>query len=221
MAKTPPPTSARIRAILKRLEQTNPDARCSLHFGPPLELLVATILSAQCTDVLVNTVTPALFKKYRTARAYAQADLAQLERDIAKVNFFRMKAKSLKLACQALVDRFRGEVPRRMEELITLHGVARKTANVVLGNAYGVTAGIVVDTHVMRLAQRMGLSRQTDREKIERDLMALVPRREWVRFAHRMIAHGRAICKAARPLCAECPLDASLCPSWTGADQRR
>ena len=214
MAHTLASPQKRIGKIVDTLERTYPDATCSLQFTTPLELLIATILSAQCTDALVNTVTPALFKKYQTAAAYAKAPLSELERDLSRVNFYRNKAKSIKLACQAIIERFGGKVPNRMEDLITLHGVARKTANVVLGNAFGIQAGIMVDTHVMRLSQRLGLTTQTDRDKIERDLMGLVPKTQWLRFSHRMIAHGRTICKAKAPLCRQCPLGEALCPSF-------
>jgi endonuclease-3 len=214
MAASLPPPARRIGKILERLEEAYPDARCSLHFTNPLELLVATILSAQCTDALVNTVTAELFKKYKRAADYASAPLATLERDMARVNFFRNKARSIKAACQLLVERFRGQVPARMEDLLQLPGVARKTANVVLGNAFHAEAGVVVDTHVMRLSQRLGLTTQRDRDKIERDLMALVPRKAWTRFGHRMIAHGRAICTAKEPRCPSCPLGKPLCPSY-------
>ena len=205
----------RMAKILARLSRTYPDAKCSLNYSNPLELLVATMLSAQCTDERVNRETAALFKKYRTAGDYARAPLAALEHDLCHINFFRNKAKSIKTACQTLVERFGGEVPWRMEDLITLHGVARKTANVVLGNAFGISAGIVVDTHVIRLATRMGLTRQTDRDKIEHDLMALVPQSQWTQFGHLMIAHGRATCKAPTPRCVDCPLGHALCPSHT------
>ena len=208
------PASKRIGNILEGLERVYPDAACSLTFSNPLELLVATILSAQCTDVLVNQVTIALFTQYRTARDYATADLAQLERDIARVNFYRNKAKSIKRACELLVERFGGQVPQRMEDLLQLAGVARKTANVVLGNAFGVQEGVVVDTHVMRVSQRIGLTTQTDRDKIEQDLMALVPRTRWTRFGHQMILHGRSVCTARAPRCAACPLGKTLCPSY-------
>jgi len=215
MPRTLAPPQQRIAKILQLLERTYPTATCALRFSNPLELLVATILSAQCTDVLVNQVTVELFKKYHTARDYATANLAVLERDMAKVNFYRHKAKHIKLACQRLVEQFGGQVPNRMEDLLTLPGVARKTANVVLGNAFGIQAGVIVDAHVMRLSQRIGLTRQTDRDKIEQDLMGLVPRTTWTRFSHQMIDHGRQICKAKEPRCTACPIGKSLCPSYT------
>ncbi len=208
------PPVQRLPKILAALERAYPDAACTLNFSSPLELLVATILSAQCTDVLVNKVTVELFQKYKTAQDYAGADLPTLERDISRVNFYRNKAKSIKGACQLIVERFGGRVPDRMEDLIQLRGVARKTANVVLGNAFHKPAGIVVDTHVMRLSQRIGLTTQTDRDKIEQDLMVLVPKKDWTRFGHRMIIHGRTVCKAQGPKCGECPLGAALCPSF-------
>ena len=214
MEKKLPPAEKRIDRILGVLERTYPDAACSLNFSNPLELLVATILSAQCTDVLVNKVTDELFKKYKTAKDYASADLACLEQDVSRVNFYRNKAKSIKGACRLIVERFGGKVSNRMEDLIQLPGVARKTANVVLGNAFHIEAGIVVDTHVMRLSQRMGLTTQTDRDKIEKDLIVLVPQQSWTRFGHWMIAHGRVVCTAKAPKCRECPLGASLCPSY-------
>ena len=180
--KTTVGAARRIGKILSALERAYPDAACSLQFTNPLELLVATILSAQCTDVLVNTVTAELFKKYKTAKDYAGVDLATLERDISRVNFYRNKAKHIKAACQMLVERFGGRVPNRMVDLIQLSGVARKTANVVIGNAFHAEAGIVVDTHVMRLSQRLGLSAQRDRDKIEQDLIALVARGRWTQI---------------------------------------
>ena len=204
----------RIGKILNALERAYPDAACSLTFSSPLELLVATILSAQCTDVLVNKVTADLFKKYKTPKDYASADLAHLERDISRVNFYRNKAKSIQLACQMIGERFGGNVPNRMDDLLQLQGVARKTANVVLGNAFHVQAGIVIDTHVMRVSQRMGLTRHTNRDKIEQDLMALVPQKVWTRFGHQMIIHGRRICTARAPNCGECPIGKTLCPSY-------
>ena len=208
------PAAKRLPKILRALAAAYPKAACSLDYSNPLELLVATILSAQCTDVLVNTVTPALFKKYPTARAYAAAPLPALETGLARVNFYRNKARSIQGACRMIVEKFGGKVPNRMEDLLELPGVARKTANVVLGNAFNVRAGIVVDTHVMRLAGRMGFSKQTDRDKIEQDLLALVPKAEWTVFGHRMIAHGRTICTAKAPRCSECPIGAALCPSY-------
>lgn len=208
------PPAKRIGPILQALQRAYPDATIALHYRTPLELLVATILSAQCTDALVNKVTPELFKKYRTAKDYAAANPAQLERDVSRVNFFRTKAKNIRAACQKLVDEFGGKVPNRMEDLITLPGVARKTANVILGNAYGKQEGIVVDTHVMRVSQRLELTRQTDRDKIEQDLMALVPKDRWIKFGHQMIIHGRRVCTAKAPKCGECPLGKTLCPSY-------
>lgn len=204
----------RVTRILTTLAETYPDARCSLDFRSPLELLVATILSAQCRDALVNKITPALFAKYRTALDYAKASLAELEGDVSRVNFYRSKARSIKLACQAIVEQFGGRVPRTMEELVSLRGVARKTANVVLGNAYGIPSGVVVDTHVMRVSQRLKLTARTDRDKIEQDLMRLVAQKHWTAFAHRVIQHGRQLCKAQNPLCARCPLGQALCPSY-------
>jgi endonuclease-3 len=186
-------------------------ARTALKFRTPLELLVATILSAQCTDERVNQVTAELFRRYRTAEEYASAPLRELERLIRPTGYYRNKARAIKAACQKLVADFGGEVPATMEALLTLPGVARKTANVVLQNAFGIASGIVVDTHVLRVAQRLGLTREKDRDKVERDLMALVPREEWIAFSHRLIAHGRETCRARRPLCGQCSLE-SLCP---------
>jgi endonuclease-3 len=198
--------------IVAELYRLYPDAKCSLDFTTPLELLVATILSAQCTDVLVNTVTPALFKKYRTAADYANAPLEELEQDIRKTGFYRSKAKHLKDAGQMLVERYGGDVPRTMSELTALPGVARKTANVVMGNAYGIVEGVVVDTHVGRLARRLGLTTSEDPVRVEQDLMALVPQKDWLPLSHMLIYHGRAVCQARRPLCEECTLVA-LCPT--------
>ncbi|MDO8729697.1 MAG: endonuclease III [Candidatus Omnitrophota bacterium] len=176
----------------------------------PLQLLVATILSAQCTDVRVNKVTPALFRKYKTATAYANADLKRLEQEVRTTGFYRQKAKSIQRTANELVKRFKGQVPRTMEDLVTLPGVWRKTANVILGNCYGVP-GIVVDTHVKRLSFRMGLTRHTDPDKIEIDLMKLLPRKDWTFFSHVIIFHGRRICTARRPNCTTCPIK-KLCP---------
>jgi len=195
-----------------RLAAAYPDARCALDHGSPLELLVATILSAQCTDARVNQVTPALFRRYPTAAAYARAPLAELEEAIRSTGFFRNKARSLQGLGAALVERHGGRVPETMSELVRLPGVGRKTANVVLGNAFGRDEGVVVDTHVGRISRRLGLTREDDPEKVERDLMALVPQEDWTLWAHLLIAHGRAVCRAPRPRCAECPV-AGLCPS--------
>lgn len=201
----------RAREILKRLAKAYPEARCSLDFGSPLELLVATILSAQCTDVRVNRVTPALFAKYKTAADYARAPAGELENDIKSTGFFNSKAKSLRLAGAAMAAEYGGRVPDTMEALLALPGVGRKTANVLLGNAFGKDEGFVVDTHVGRLARRLGWTRQTDPVKVERDLNALVPRGRRTMAAHYLIAHGRAICLARKPRCEICPVQA-LCP---------
>lgn len=210
------PLTQRIPTVIRVLERTYPDAQCALEHTNPLELMVATILSAQCTDKLVNKVTPALFKKYHTAKDYAKALLSQLEQDIHSVNFYRNKAKAIKLACQTLVNQFGGKVPDRMEDLLQLHGVARKTANVILGVAFGKAEGIVVDTHVMRLSQRLGWTKQTTPVKIEQELMQFVPKSQWIALAHLLIAHGRAVCKAPTPLCHACSIGQSLCPSYRG-----
>ena len=194
-----------IAAVLDILEKTYPNAKCSLDFTNPLELLVATVLSAQCTDERVNQVTKSLFNKYRSARDYASAPLNELEEDIRPTGFFRNKAKSLKSCGTSLVDRFRGQVPRTLDELVTLPGIGRKTANVILGTTFD-TPGIVVDTHVSRIAQRLGLSRHQDPVKIEFDLMELVPRPRWTLFSHELIWHGRQICIARNPKCPRCPL---------------
>ena len=197
--------------ILRALRAAYPDATCALNFSSPFELLVATILSAQCTDVRVNQVTSTLFKKYPTARDFADAPSAELERDIQSTGFFRNKAKSLKACGRKLDEEFAGEVPQEMAELVQLPGVGRKTATVVLGTAYGIASGVVVDTHVSRVSFRLGLTAEQDAVKIEQDLMQLVPRREWVAFSHRLIHHGRQICVARRPKCEICPL-ARWCP---------
>jgi endonuclease III len=203
--------AARLQQIIARLKQAYPDAHCELDHAKPLELLVATILSAQCTDKRVNLVTAELFKKYRSAADYAQAPLTQLERAIKTTGFFRNKAKSLKTCCQAIVDKHGGQVPRTMEELTQLGGVGRKTANVVLGNAFNVNCGIVVDTHVARLSQRLGLTRETTPEKIEQELMKLVPQEQWTMLSHWLIWHGRRRCSARSPDCTGCEIKA-LCP---------
>ena len=203
--------STRTKKIITGLKKTYPDAHCELNYSNPLELLIATMLSAQCTDKRVNLVTAELFRKYRSAADYAAAALPELEREIRTTGFFRNKAKSIKTCCQALVEKHGGQVPRTMEELITLGGVGRKTANVVLGNAFNVNTGIVVDTHVARLAQRLGLTKEKDPVKIEQDLMALVPRKQWTMFSHWLIWHGRRRCYARNPDCPNCEV-ASLCP---------
>lgn len=207
-----PEKKKRVRQIIRTLKKEYPDARCSLDHTSPLELLVATILSAQCTDERVNLVTADLFRKYRTWEDYASAPSAELERDIHSTGFFRNKAKAIQGACRMIGERHGGRVPDSMEELLELPGVARKTANVVLGNAYGIPSGVVVDTHVARLSERLGLSAEKQPEKIERDLASLVPESDWIIFPHLLIAHGRKVCKARTPLCAECPV-AKLCPS--------
>jgi endonuclease-3 len=201
----------RAAKVAKLLAAEYPDATCALHFSNPLELLIATILSAQCTDVRVNIVTPALFKKYRSAAAFAAAKRNELEKAIQSTGFFRAKAKSIQESCRKLAELHKGRVPQTLEELVELPGVGRKTANVVLGTAYGIASGVVVDTHVSRIAHRLGLTKHTDPVKIERDLMTQLPQREWVNFSHRMIHHGRRICTARKPRCDECILNA-ICP---------
>jgi endonuclease-3 len=198
--------------VVARLEAAYPDAHCALDHRSPLELLVATILSAQCTDARVNQVTPMLFRRYPGAADYAEAPIAELEQAIRSTGFFRNKARSLRGLGAALVEHHGGRVPETMAELVRLPGVGRKTANVVLGNAFGRDEGIVVDTHVGRISRRLGLSREDDPEKVELDLMQLVPRGKWTLWAHLLIAHGRAVCKAPRPRCGECAI-ADLCPS--------
>ncbi len=200
------------RRVARVLGETYPDARCELGFGSPLELLVATILSAQCTDQRVNAVTPALFSAYPDPAAYAGADLADLERIVGPTGFFRQKSRTLQALGQQLCDRFDGEVPGRLADLVTLPGVGRKTANVVLGDAFGVP-GITVDTHVARLSRRLGWSEQTDPDRIEADLMDLFARRDWTITSHRVIWHGRRCCHARRPACGACPV-ARWCPAF-------
>jgi len=202
----------RTRKIIAALGKAYPDAHCELNYSNPLELLIATILSAQCTDRRVNLVTAELFKKYRSARDYADAPLADLEEAIKTAGFFRNKAKNIQACCRMLVERHGGEVPRTMEELIGLAGVGRKTANVVLGNAFGINVGVVVDTHVGRLSTRLGLTKQQDPEKVERELMKLVPPEQWTLFSHWLIWHGRRRCDARKPDCAACEVR-KLCPA--------
>ncbi len=204
-------TSACVQKISDGLKQAYPDAHCELHHTNPLELLVATILSAQCTDKRVNLVTADLFKTYRSAADYAQVPLPELEQAIKSTGFFRNKAKSIKSCCQAIVEKHDGQVPRTMEELTQLGGVGRKTANVVLGNAFNVNCGVVVDTHVARLSQRLGLTKETTPEKIEQELMKLVAQDQWTMFSHWLIWHGRRRCDARKPDCLNCEIQA-LCP---------
>jgi endonuclease-3 len=201
---------ARVAEIVKRLQAAYPDAKCALHHRNAWQLLVATILSAQCTDVRVNKVTPGLFRKYPTVKDLAAVRQEVLEQEIRSTGFFRNKAKSIIGAAATLLRDFAGRVPRAMDELLTLPGVARKTANVVLGTAFGIAAGVVVDTHVQRIARRLDLTRQTAPEKIEQDLMRLLPQSEWIDFAHRVIWHGRQVCAARRPNCPACNLN-DLC----------
>ncbi|MBI2824715.1 MAG: endonuclease III [Planctomycetia bacterium] len=205
--------SARNHAVrvARRLAREYPDAQCSLTHRSPLELLISTILSAQCTDERVNIVTKDLFHRYRTAADFARAPLARLEKAIKSTGFFRNKAKNIKACCQAIVERHAGQVPRSLEDLVELPGVGRKTANVVLGTAFGVATGVVVDTHVARLSQRLGLTKAKDPVKIEQDLMRDLPKQEWIALSHRLIQHGRRICTARKPKCDVCPL-ADDCP---------
>ena len=198
---------------IRRLRKAYPDAHCELEHSNAFELLIATILSAQCTDKRVNIVTRTLFQKYQGPAAFIATSHTELERDIHSTGFFRNKAKNIKAACEKIVEIFDGEVPQTMDDLLTLDGVARKTANVVLGNAFGISSGVVVDTHVSRLSQRLGLTTATAPEKIELDLQEAVPKKHWIMFSHWLIAHGRAICTARNPKCLECPL-ADICPSF-------
>jgi endonuclease-3 len=206
-------TQAKQRAekVAKLLAAEYPDAACALEFSNPLQLLIATILSAQCTDVRVNMVTRALFKKYPTAAAFASAKRTDIEKAVQSTGFFRAKAKSIQGTCRILAEQYKGQVPKTLDELVKLPGVGRKTANVVLGTAFGIASGVVVDTHVSRLSQRLGLTKEKDPVKIERDLMAQLPQREWVDFSHRLIHHGRRVCAARKPRCDECVLNV-VCP---------
>ncbi len=205
-------TPERLRKIVRTLARVYGDAHCALVHSNALQLLVATILSAQCTDNRVNSVTAELFKKYRTAKDFADADPGELEAAVRSTGFFRNKAKSIRGAAARIVERHGGEVPSTMEELLELPGVARKTANVVLGTWFGKATGVVVDTHVQRIARRLQLTREEDPKKIEQDLMRLLPIEEWINFSHRLIWHGRRICTARKPKCGECPI-AAECPS--------
>jgi len=197
--------SDRVKSILKILEKVYPHAKCSLDFNDPLELMIATILSAQCTDERVNKVVPALYEKYRSAKAYADAPLEELEQEIKSTGFYHNKAQAIKESCKVLADRFGGRVPADLDRLVELPGVGRKTANVILGNAFGIP-GIVVDTHVARVSTRIGLTHEKNRDKIEQDLMGLIPKENWIKFSHQLIQHGRRICVARKPKCSVCPL---------------
>jgi endonuclease III len=200
------------KKVIKFLRKEYPDAHCALNHSNAFELLVATILSAQCTDERVNIVTAELFRKYRSPQDFLEVSAEEIAHDIRSINFFNNKAKSIRATSEKIVENFGGEVPQTMEELQTLNGVARKTANVVLGNAFGIASGVVVDTHVSRLSQRLGLTQETTPEKIEQDLIKLVPKKDWVIFSHWLISHGRKICQARKPKCAECGLREN-CPS--------
>lgn len=202
----------RTKEIIKRLKKVFPYAQTALLHHNPLELLVATILSAQCTDVRVNKVTPVLFRKYKSPKEYAGANITELENEIKSTGFYRAKTKSIINCCKTLVENYYGEVPAKIEELIKLPGVGRKTANVVLGGYFGIASGIVVDTHVKRIAVRLGLSENTDPEKVETDLMKIVSKKDWIDFGDLLIWHGRNFCIARKPKCAECPVN-GLCPS--------
>ena len=197
--------------VVRALARLYPEAGCSLEFSSPLELLVATILSAQCTDQRVNLVTRELFKKYRSAADYAAVGQSEFERDIRSTGFFRNKAKNIRACCRTLEEEHDGQVPRDMDTLVTLSGIGRKTANVVLGTAFGIASGVVVDTHVGRISRRLGLTTEKDAVKIERDLIQRIAKPQWVDFSHRMIRHGRRLCAARKPQCDECPM-ASFCP---------
>src|SRR6266849_1065298 len=201
-----PGSPEQVEAIIAELRRLYPDAKCSLNFSNPLELLIATQLSAQCTDERVNIVTRDLFPKYRSVEDYSTVSQEELEQDIRSTGFYRNKAKNIRAACQRIITNYNGEVPRTMADLLTLPGVARKTANVVLGNAFGIVEGFVVDTHIGRLARRFGWTTNEDPVKVEQDLMRQVPRQDWLDLSHLMIFHGRAICQARRPLCERCSL---------------
>jgi len=210
---TPNPTNpTRVAAILQKLDEAYPDASCELKHANPFQLLISTILSAQCTDVRVNQVTETLYKNYPNPQALAYANPSELEQEIRPTGFFRNKTKSVMGASKAVVEKFGGEVPRTMEEILTLPGVARKTGNVVLGTAYGIAVGVVVDTHVQRLSNRLELTKNQEPKKIEQDLMQLIPRDRWIKFSHQLIWHGRRVCFARKPKCAMCNLE-RLCNS--------
>jgi len=210
--RAPGTTPARVAAILAGLDEAYPSATCELNHDNAFQLLIATILSAQCTDVRVNEVTATLFPKYPTPEALAHANPAELEQEIRPTGFFRNKTKSIIGASKGIIERFDGEVPRTMEEILMLPGVARKTANVVLGTAYGIASGVVVDTHVQRLSRRLDLTREEEPKKIEQDLMKIIPKDKWIQFSHQIIWHGRRVCVARKPRCIECNLE-KLCYS--------
>lgn len=203
---------ARALKIIELLEKEHKDAKIALRYSNPLELLVATILSAQATDEQINKITPSLFKKYKKAEDYANVDVKELEQDIKSSGFYHNKARNIKNCCKMLVDKYNSKVPKRMDELLELPGVARKTANIVLTNAYGIVAGVAVDTHVRRLAQRLGLTENDDPNKIEADLMNIIPKEKWMRITDLLIFHGRRVCTAKKPNCAGCVLN-KVCPS--------
>lgn len=212
MKETREQLQARVGQIIRALKKTYPDATCALNHSSPFELLVATILSAQCTDERVNIVTANLFRKYRKPEDYPAVSREELERDINSVTFFRNKAKSIQEASRLLIEKYNGQLPQTLEELVELPGVGRKTANVVLGTAFGIPTGVVVDTHVMRVSQRLGLTENKQPEKIEADLIELLPKKEWIDFSHRLIWHGRRVCQARKPMCEKCSLE-EFCPS--------
>jgi endonuclease-3 len=210
---TPDPTNPkRVAAILAKLDEAYPNATCELKHENPFQLVISTILSAQCTDVRVNLVTEKLYRKYPDAKAFAYANPAELEQEIRPTGFFRNKTKSVMGASKAIVEQFGGQVPRTMEQMLTLPGVARKTANVVLGTAYGIPSGVVVDTHVLRLARRLELTKQEEPKKVEQDLMNILPQNKWIQFSHQLIWHGRRVCVARKPRCMACNLEL-LCHS--------
>jgi endonuclease-3 len=207
-----PGSTEQVHAIIAELHRLYPEAACTLHYSNPLQLLIATQLSAQCTDERVNIVTEQLFQKYRSVEDFANASQEELEQDIRPTGFYRNKARNIRAACQRIISEYGGEVPCTMSDLLSLAGVARKTANVVLGNAFGVVVGFVVDTHVGRLSRRLGWTKNTDPGKVEQDLMRTIPQQDWLDLSHLLIFHGRAICMARKPLCARCTLS-HLCPS--------
>lgn len=202
---------ARARKIVAALKKAYPHAKCSLNYQNPLQLLIATMLSAQCTDAKVNSITPRLFAKYKTAKDFAQADIRELESMIFSAGFYKNKAKNIKAACKIIAEKHNGKVPKTMEEMVKLPGVGRKTANIVLGNAYGVIEGVPVDTHAIRISRLLGWTKNSSQEKIEKDLMALLPRKDWLKISDLFVHHGRAVCIARRPKCFKCPIE-KYCP---------